>query len=489
MASSCPECGSPYMPTAQTIPATTGETLARWHRLVKSNEAPGSAEAAFIRTVASDTGARLDFLDSEISRLQSRLDQLQAERMQLSDYHSHNTSILSPLRRMPPEVLVQIFLWTLPSLQERSGGVFDTQGSPWTLAQVSSRWRGISLSTASLWSTVHVDFDHDLRHPEHSDILQTQLQRCGTLNLHIHFYGRDEADSTEQLELFDLLLEHSARWEALDIQLSSALVPRLAQLRGRLPSLRRLWLQWDSEQSQVGVDSITCFKSAPSLVDAGVNNESRFIPIYVPAHQLTTYRLHGPCKMHLHVLKLAPNIVEARIVAEFDDEEAWPAPGAQAINLLHLQRLYVSNERMLDYLRTPRLADLGVQPLDEDLAVDSLDALFLRSGCAPQRLYLKDVYSTTTTLAILNKYTFIMTIVLTFFEHSIDAMDAHMTLLTDVSESPRLREICFGALQSMPVDYPLFLRMVVTSSKFPSRSISHGSTWSRSRPCNACCSR
>ncbi|KAJ7609099.1 hypothetical protein FB45DRAFT_1067125 [Roridomyces roridus] len=471
MASSCPECGSPNMPKPQTIPATT-ETLERWQHLVTSNDTPAGAELAFIQSVVSDSGARLDYLDSEISRLQDRLDQLQGERTRLSAYHSLNTSILSPLRRMPPEILVQIFVWTLPTSHERSGDVYDTQRSPWTLAQVSSRWREIALSTPSLWSMIHITFpdddddedeeeeDEDEEEHWHRDILQAQLQRSGTLNLKIQFYGCEQADSTEQLALFDLLSKHSARWEALNIQLSSALAPRLAQLRGRLPVLRRLWLQWDSEKSQVGIDSITCFKTAPSLVDAGVNNGSRFIPILVPAHQLTTYRLHGPWKMHLHVLELAPNIVEARIVADFDVDEAWPAPGAQAINLLHLQRLYVSNERMLDYLRTPRLADLCVQPVDEDLVVDSLDALFLRSACAPQRLYLKEISSTATTLAILKKYPFITTIALTFFKDGVDAMEAHLTMLTDVSECQHLREICFGALESMLIDYPLFLRML-----------------------------
>ncbi|KAJ7609115.1 hypothetical protein FB45DRAFT_1039272 [Roridomyces roridus] len=407
--------------------------------------------------MVSDTGARLEYLDSEIFRLRDRLDQLQGQRMQLSEYHSEHVPILSPLRRMPPEVLVQIFLRTLPSFQESNGDASDARESPWTLAQVSGRWREIALSTPSLWSTVRV-IHHD--HPIHSRMLSTQLQRCGTRNLDVQFHGYEDGDSTQQLKLFDLLSKHSARWETLYIQLSSTLIPRLAQLRGRLPSLRRLWLQWDSEQSQVGVDSITCFKTVPSLVDVGVNNESRFIPIYVPAHQLTSYDLHGPCKMHLHVLKLAPNIVDARVVTAFDDGEPWPEPGVQTIDLLRLQRLHVSDESMLDYLRVPHLAELGVRTDEDSTLVDSLDALLLRSACVPQKLHLGEIFSAATTLGILKKYPFITTIALTFSEDGIDAMDAHMTMLTNVPESQHLREICFEVMESMPIDYPLFLRML-----------------------------
>ncbi|KAJ7609010.1 hypothetical protein FB45DRAFT_945111 [Roridomyces roridus] len=469
MASSCPECGSLYIPTAETIPATT-KTLAQWQRLVKSNDAPGSAELAFIRSVVSDTGARLDFLDSEISRLRDRLEQLQAERAQLSEYHSQNMGIQSPLRRMPPEVLVQIFRWTLPTFCEREGNPeSEAKSSPWMLAQISSRWREISLSTASLWSAVHVAFDDE--HPAHADLIQAQLQRSGTLNLQVHFYGSEEADSTEQVELFDLLSKHSARWEVLNIQLSSALAPRLAQLRGRLPSLRRLWLQWDNQRSQVGVDSITCFKTAPSLVDVGVNNEARFIPILLPAHQLTICRLHGPLKMHLHVFKSAPNIVSARVITAFD-EEPWPEPGTQAIELLHPQRLYVSNGQLLDYLRAPHLAELAIDAEGDSVLIDSLDALILRSACAPRKLYLREVSSATTTLGILKKHPSITTIALTFFARGADTMEAHITMLTDVSECQHLREICFGALESMPIDYPLFLRMLQSRRRSSLRAAS-----------------
>ncbi|KAJ7609145.1 hypothetical protein FB45DRAFT_1067149 [Roridomyces roridus] len=440
------------------MPAPTTKTLERCQRLLKSNEAPGSAELVFIRAVVSDTGARLDYLDSEISRLRDRLDQLQAERMHLSEYHSQYVPILSPLRRMPSEILVQIFSRTLPSFDESKGDASDAKGSPWALTQVSSRWREIALSTPSLWSTLRI-YGH-APGSKHSAMLQTQLRRSGTLNLNIYFWGYEEADSAVQLKLFDLLSKHSARWEALSIQLSSALVPRLAQLRGRLPSLRRLWLQWDGKKSHNGVDSITCFKTAPSLRDVGVHNRGRFIPILVPAHQLTTYRVHGPWKTHLHVLKLAPNIISARVLAAFDGEEPWPEPGAQAIGLLHLQILCVSNARMLDYLRAPRLTELGIRSQEDAVLVDSLDAFVLRSACAPQQLYLKDMSSPDATLGILKRYPFISTINLAFAAGGADAMEAHMTMLTDISESQHLREICFGALEWMPIDYPLFLQML-----------------------------
>ncbi|KAJ7605336.1 hypothetical protein FB45DRAFT_953490 [Roridomyces roridus] len=151
---SCPQCGSLYITEPnKTIPAPT-ETLSGYHRLAKSNDPPPSAELAFLHTVALDTSNRLACLDDEISRLRRRLDYLESQRAQLSQYSHQNTAILSPLRRMPPEMLVQIFLWTLPSLLESKGDASDARGSPWALAQVSGRWREI------LHSFIMVDSPH-----------------------------------------------------------------------------------------------------------------------------------------------------------------------------------------------------------------------------------------------------------------------------------------------------------------------------------------
>ncbi|KAJ7646956.1 hypothetical protein FB45DRAFT_708065, partial [Roridomyces roridus] len=116
-----------------------------------TNEVPNSAEIAFARDLTSRTAVRLTSLDDEILALEDRLEHLKAERAQLFKYHSDNVSILSPLRRMPPEVLTDIFSWTLPALHPMHGNARDVNQSPWTLAQVCRRWRDVALSTSSLW--------------------------------------------------------------------------------------------------------------------------------------------------------------------------------------------------------------------------------------------------------------------------------------------------------------------------------------------------
>ncbi|KAJ7605298.1 hypothetical protein FB45DRAFT_1042430 [Roridomyces roridus] len=194
-------------------------------------------------------------------------------------------------KRMPPEILADIFSWTLPPMNELRGDVSDLETSPWVLTQVCSRWRDISLSTPSLWCNIAAVYGGkrgEFPDPR-PEMVQTQVERSGAQNLMIQFHASESHDPAEQVALFQVLASHSARWEQISIQVAAALVPHLAQLRGRVPAIQRIWLQWDTKDSEIGADSIDCFEIAPSLLDMGTFIESQYIPIVFPADQLTAY--------------------------------------------------------------------------------------------------------------------------------------------------------------------------------------------------------
>ncbi|KAJ7236419.1 hypothetical protein B0H12DRAFT_993573, partial [Mycena haematopus] len=84
--------------------------------------------------------------------LQQILDQIAVDRGYLSNYRMRHRAILSPLRRIPPELLGEIFSWT-SEFSDRVAlpwGKFDII-VPWVLTWVSSRWRAVALSSPSLW--------------------------------------------------------------------------------------------------------------------------------------------------------------------------------------------------------------------------------------------------------------------------------------------------------------------------------------------------
>ncbi|KAJ6557566.1 hypothetical protein B0H19DRAFT_898910, partial [Mycena capillaripes] len=83
--------------------------------------------------------------------------QRDVERASLLIYRTRTRAVLSPLRRMPPEILGCIFLVTLPKTVDAAWSHTRT-GSPWIFTRVSSRWREVAISTPSLWSRVVIDY-------------------------------------------------------------------------------------------------------------------------------------------------------------------------------------------------------------------------------------------------------------------------------------------------------------------------------------------
>ncbi|KAJ7609075.1 hypothetical protein FB45DRAFT_1010679 [Roridomyces roridus] len=90
------------------------QTIARYLQLMDTNEPPAAAELAYTRAVVSKTAAQLASLDEDIIKLKTRLKELEDGRSVLAVSHQRSLPIISPLRRMPPEILSEIFVWTLP---------------------------------------------------------------------------------------------------------------------------------------------------------------------------------------------------------------------------------------------------------------------------------------------------------------------------------------------------------------------------------------
>ncbi|KAJ7603800.1 hypothetical protein FB45DRAFT_1085537 [Roridomyces roridus] len=342
-------------------------TLARHSILINTNDAPQDSDRNYVRQVVSKADGHIACLDDEISRLENRVKVLARERELVSEYRRRNVGILSPVRRLPPEILCQIFAWSLPTTED---------------VKAPTRWRSICISNHSLWSMIHVDAAGFL---PPSAVIQTQVQRARGLK--IHFYGREDRTPTQQTQLFRFLSDYSFRWEELCLRLTRALVPCLIALSGKLPVLRRLWLEWDSPRSQGGVGSIECFREAPCLVNVGVSSVFDFIPVPLPTHHhITQYDLDARWEIHGQILHSLPHLVEARILVSLGG--TWSS-FEDKVSLPRLRRMYVSDASILGYLKAPALEQVAVHTLQTDAPEyyhESISALIARSACSLRSL-------------------------------------------------------------------------------------------------------
>ncbi|KAF8962992.1 hypothetical protein BDZ97DRAFT_1620486, partial [Flammula alnicola] len=63
--------------------------------------------------------------------------------------------ILSPARRVPPEIWSDIFYHCLPT---KRNPIMSTSDAPLLLTRVCSAWRSAALSSPRLWARLHIPF-------------------------------------------------------------------------------------------------------------------------------------------------------------------------------------------------------------------------------------------------------------------------------------------------------------------------------------------
>lgn len=385
----------------------------------------------------------------------------------------------SALKRMPPEMLAEIFSWTLaPATDAIDRERYRSTDSPWVLTRVNRRWRAVTISNPSLWSLVVIAYqpglDSSTSYP--LSMIETQISRAHKLK--VHFHGCETSDPLPQIENFKCVVKHASHWEELSLTLTSFLSPLLEGLQGHVPLLERLAIELDDEESEVAVSSIDCFKLAPSLADVSLTYESRFIPFSFPTGQLTRYELDATWEIHRGVLNSSPNLVEARINICFDDMD-WLDPDDR-IELLHLRRLYVSHSRVLTFLKLSLLEELSLSlydialdppqntviPDDDDGGLADLESSLMSSSFFIRRLCFTGCSNPHRIAVLLQKYSSIVEFAI--ITHTLTA-SAQAAILMDILNAetagsrivaPQLCRVVFGCIDQGSLDYSRFLKLV-----------------------------
>ncbi|KAK7012818.1 F-box domain-containing protein [Favolaschia claudopus] len=445
----------------------------RHHTLLSSNDAPSDSDIAFIQSVLAETDRRLQSFHEEIQNLKLQpqaesavssgiLQRLEEERTCLLAFGARNRAILSPLRRIPPELLREIFFLTLPPLAHGlDAKKFDLGVSPWLLTHVCGLWRVVSLSMPSLWSQIAIDYHYSDSSNYYSlRVAETQLRRASLLK--IHFYSSEIMDAGLQLEMFNLLASQCSRWEELSIGLTSIIAPSLLlPLRNRLPSLHRLSLEVSHPPSTgtSELQCLDCFDSAPSLIDFECYS---LLPITLPVEQFVRYELNALWERHLQILNQASNLVEARIQIAFQGDADWPDLPAHAVNLVHLRRLFVSHGFALRYLRAPDLEQLAlVDNLDSMTSLTSCFRPFVSSSSCQIRRLILGSPSAATLVEILKCASYITELVIIEDKDSDTVDDVFESLeASGYILAPQLTLIFLACTDLFRIHYTPFLKML-----------------------------
>lgn len=242
----CPSCLS-MIDLTQTyqIPASSSPVC----DLLCNNLPPRSAEhidvtRKTIRSIEKEAGE----LDQEIWQMYDAFQCLLEKRRALHNHAAAHKGIISPLRRLPSEVLSEIFIHALPPFPF----VLLKNEAPLVFERVCKRWRSVSRSTPSLWSSITLLLAKGAEEKDFA-IASTCLARAGERPLSLSLGGSpyDNTISPSPHPALTLLSSRCEQWHTVHIQLPFNVIRELSVVNGRLSSLHELSIiAWDDDPEE-----------------------------------------------------------------------------------------------------------------------------------------------------------------------------------------------------------------------------------------------
>ncbi|KAJ7742804.1 hypothetical protein B0H16DRAFT_1377575 [Mycena metata] len=327
--------------------------------ILETNHPPLESQIPSIREFIAGARARRIAIDAEIASLQSSLDPLVKERQALDLAIGQHIGAVSPLRRIPPEILCSIFAFTLPARKDARKYL---ETAPWGVSAVCDRWRTIVLYDPSFWTYIRLVFpDEGITRFR----LETHLRRSGALPLTITFEcGVQEFYTTQEISMLNILAQHSTRWEMLSF---SGPYSALQYRSLHFPLLHELTIEMlydDDDRPDDDDDDIPGlnFDNAPSLRRVTVNKGLWNFPVAMalPWSKVLQYGGSNTWAGHIHSLQSAANLVDCslEIVTDIGDILMPRTP----IILPRLLRLSLSDVDFLECLEAPILRELYCVP-------------------------------------------------------------------------------------------------------------------------------
>ena len=210
------------------------------------NYVPSDTERRDIFCLLQEPQARLAKMNDEIERMQTALEEMKRQRDELSQYIDHYRALTSPIRRLPKEILLEIFVHCLP---KEHNAYMSSHEAPLLLGRICSSWRSISQSAPRLWTTIHVPVPRTDLYPWQTiskaeyivalkrmirlrtAALQEWLNRSGSLPVDISFNQWTKVDRLVNVviadtaqPIVDVILSVAQRWRNVTVAAPDATI-------------------------------------------------------------------------------------------------------------------------------------------------------------------------------------------------------------------------------------------------------------------------
>ncbi|KAK0453468.1 hypothetical protein EV421DRAFT_683185 [Armillaria borealis] len=360
-------------------------------RLLTTNHPPTPEDIGPLEESRKSVRHSLLQVQKEIRVLQQSLTALKRKQAQLLVADDELGGVLSPIRRLPREILAEILCLVperKPSRNEAYHGdnavqfhhAFDTRpgyGLPWTLSYVCQEWRTVLISLCpQLWTNLHIE-----SHPEPLKnpvaLLREALKRSGNRPLCIKFrlwYMDDNMPTVVHaiaVELFQAIVSCCNRWRVVEMDIRQHMWPALHPILacGPLPFLEAL--------------RIDCY----SYSSNSDTSPTAYRPVTLDSHP------------YLHkILSSSPKLRDFSLSYDAENDGLPSRVTTTPIRCESMRTLTAFDVAIFESLELPGLEDLNVSTLQEnvpdfhgpDEMLSVLHALVLRSRPPLVHLSLTD---------------------------------------------------------------------------------------------------
>ncbi|KIJ64329.1 hypothetical protein HYDPIDRAFT_55452, partial [Hydnomerulius pinastri MD-312] len=155
-----------------------------------TNFSPSDDQSLGIKSLIKKQEHQLSNIKDEVERLKKSLTEMERCQAEAEGLLMNLHATLSPIKRMPPEIMSEIFERCLLP-KDCPDWVFKGRSdeAPLLLGRVCSSWRRISRATPQLWRDIHLNicdgrYSDELR-IDTLPVLQTWLKHSGALPLNL----------------------------------------------------------------------------------------------------------------------------------------------------------------------------------------------------------------------------------------------------------------------------------------------------------------
>ncbi|KIM41316.1 hypothetical protein M413DRAFT_146373 [Hebeloma cylindrosporum] len=385
--------------------------------LLQNNDVPSESTILEVTKSLKVPLTQLQEVEAEIQRLGQLMETLETKRQSIQKIINDHNVILSPVRRLPPDVLHEIFFHCLPT---NHNPVMTSSESPLLLTRICSSWRGIALSSPRIWSKLYIPFPGDPNVSQvygtitdetilskrcqrfasvlrlRCDAVRSWLSRAGTCPLSLTVTYPSTYSGVQNLELdeliremFDILLSFADRWRDVDLSMPEDIYNKL---QGNI--------------TPTTFSSLVSVKTCLHRKSHGNGSATQPIPIRI---------LDAPCLRRIHInmlqtpyilrqrfwnyithitfassiadrdlpilLRECPNLFFAKFIVNSSRWLNEPNVDQDAVLLPRLESLYIQDSGALETmailfkaLNAPALTSLSYNWLSQRIPGDGLDS-------------------------------------------------------------------------------------------------------------------